>query len=180
MMTMKKSMKTEMKKRYSVPAKLVEGLFTDDGFFTEVIKLKKSSTFPKMDEWVDEAGFNMNFALAGYSPQDIEIKMNGNVIEIRSQKLEDERYIAPEPPKEDSPDLLQEYSKDVNTKIHKGYIIRGIARRGFDVKYLVSEEFNVAQAQAFMEHGLLHILIPNQNPVELNKTTVLKIAEQKV
>ena len=79
-------MKPSNKKRYSVPAKLIELMFVDDNFFSEVSKLKKAATsgrFPKTDQWADDEGFNMFFALAGYSLEDITIETHRNVITIK-------------------------------------------------------------------------------------------------
>ena len=63
--------------RVSIPSKIKDLLFHDDQFFREVSeinKVKLNKNFPKQDQWCDEEGvFHIEFALAGYTPSDLEI-----------------------------------------------------------------------------------------------------------
>ena len=80
------------KKRYSIPARIVELLYTDDGFFNEVLKLKKASggnKFPRSDEWRDESGFHLSFALAGYSAQDVSVEIEDHTLTISGVGMDD-------------------------------------------------------------------------------------------
>jgi HSP20 family molecular chaperone IbpA len=149
----------KFKKRYSIPANLVEQMFLDENFFEKVSKIKSISNFPRMDQWASDQGFNMSFALAGYSEEDVTISAYRNIIRIQSEKVEDDKY-SPPVPKDD--DAFIEYSKEGKAAVMSGHIFRGIARRSFDRSYLISEEFDASRAMAHMENGLLHILIPFQ------------------
>jgi HSP20 family molecular chaperone IbpA len=148
-----------LKKRYSLPAKLVESLWTDDAFLRDVEKIKKgASSFPKNDQWKDGSGFHLVFALAGYDKDDIRIYSRSNVITVESDGMESEPVDRPDIKEDD--DAFTEYSKDARSRVNQGFIVRGIARRKFQVSYLISEEFDVGRAEASMDNGLLRITIP--------------------
>lgn len=154
------------KKRYSLPAKVLDLLYSDDGFFNDVMKIKKASTsskFPRGDEWRDPSGFNMSFALAGYAPEDVSIEVENNTIIIKGNGLDSINKLS-DPSSED--DSFSEYKKEGKPRIHIGSISRGIARRKFCVRQLISDEFDVLKATATMENGLLHIVIPERSKVE--------------
>jgi len=154
---------SEFKKRYSIPARLVELMWTNNDFFAEVSKLKKSAlpgNFPRNDQWRDLSGFHMEFALAGYSAEEIGLSCRGNVLTISSDGLDAEPIIRPDIKEDD--DAFQEYTRDAKTKVQQGFVVRGIARRKFCVEYLISEEFDVSMARASMKDGLLHISIPEK------------------
>ena len=160
-------MSKEPKKRYSIPARIMELLYTDDAFFNEVLKMKKVnvSNFPKSDEWRDENGFNISFALAGYSPEDVEIETEANVLIVKGFGMDSLSPIVSETPVDfdkQAEDAFDDYTKETKPRIHIGSISRGIARRKFCVKHLISEEFEIADTVAKMEHGLLHIFIPEK------------------
>lgn len=159
----------ENKKRFSIPSRLVELLYVDDNFFSEVLKLKKAEKavvamkFPRSDEWRDESGFNLSFALAGYSVDDVRIEYYENNLVITGNGIDG---------KVSDEELDGDYVKDAKPRIHQGYITRGIARRKFSVNYVISEEFDVSNATAVMEYGLLHILIPEKETVELKEIEI--------
>ena len=168
-------MMKERKIRFSIPARILELLYTDDSFFNEVLKIKKTGTvgkFPKSDEWRDEDGFNLSFALAGYSPEDVLVEVEENVLVVRGIGLDSIDPTISEILEPD--DTFQGYSnKESRPRIHIGTISRGIARRKFCTKYLISEEFDIESAEALMEHGLLHIFIPNKQALK-HKVIVIK------
>lgn len=160
-------MNKEPKKRYSIPARIMELLYTDDSFFNEVLKMKKVnvSNFPKSDEWRDERGFNISFALAGYSAEDVEIETEANILVVKGFGMDSLNPVVSEPLVNLEPrteDAFDDYTKETKPRIHIGSISRGIARRKFCVKHLISDEFDVAKAVAKMEHGLLHIFVPEK------------------
>ena len=149
------------KKRYSIPAKILESLYCNDQFFNEVAKINKGSyliNFPKTDEWRDDDGFNISFALAGYAPEDISVEIENNTLIVRGNGLDSITTQQPSPT--EGEDSFQEYSKEGRPRIHIGSISRGIARRKFAVRLLISEEFDIMSTSAVMRHGLLHVLIP--------------------
>ncbi len=137
------------KKRYSIPGKIIDLLWTDDEVFSEISKLKKYSaaSFPRNDQEVDrENGFIMHFALAGYSPESISVKTEGPYLFVSSNEVKE----------------VEDVDSKVKASISNGFFSRGIAKRNFDVKYLISEEFDVNNVTAEMEHGLLKITIPHR------------------
>lgn len=157
----------EPKKRYSIPARIIELLYTDDTFFNEVTKMKKVnvSNFPKSDEWRDEKGFNISFALAGYSAEDVEIETEHNILIVRGFGLDSLNPAITEPHSDSEvkpEDSFDEYARETKPRIHIGSISRGIARRKFCIKHLISEEFDITNTVAKMEHGLLHVFIPEK------------------
>ncbi len=149
--------------RYSIPARILELLYSDDNFFNDVLKIKKLSShnkFPKNDEWRDASGFNLSFALAGYSSEDIVVEVENRVLIIRGMGLDSIEPSLPEVKNNEDPYF--DYVKETKPRIHIGSISRGIARRKFCVKYLISEEFDLDKIEAKMDNGLLHIIIPEQ------------------
>lgn len=166
------------KKRYSIPAKILELLYTSDQFFNEVVKINKASSqsnFPKTDEWRDELGFNISFALAGYSPEDIFIEVENNILSVRGNGLDSLTTLnQTDPLEQTSEDSFQEYTKESRPRIHIGSISRGIARRKFLIKFLISEEFDTMNTSATMKHGLLHVVIPVK---ETQNYKVIKIKD---
>jgi len=149
------------KSRYSIPDKVVGLLYTDENFFNEVMKLKKvnsGSKFPKSDEWRDELGFNISFALAGYSPDDVSVDIIENTLVVRGKGLDSVSKSDLEFPYSD--DAFAKYSKKSKPRVHIGSISRGIARRSFCVKLIISHDFRASDSEARMENGLLHIFIP--------------------
>lgn len=140
------------KSRYSIPEPIFSLLFYDDEYFRGVSKLRrKSFGFPKEDQWRDESGFNLSFALAGYSIEDIDIMAYNHTLSIQGGGI--------------SSEFVEESTSDKRVSLSKGNIMRGIARRKFHVKYIISEEFDVSLATAVMKHGLLHITIPEREQV---------------
>ena len=125
----------ESKKRYSIPARVIELLYTDDAFFNEIMRMKRvnnQSKFPKRDEWRDASGFNISFALAGYSPDDVSIDTRENVLIVQGKGMDS---ISKQEASEElsSADAFDDYSKEGKPRIHIGSISRGIARRKFSV-----------------------------------------------
>lgn len=164
----------DAKKRYSIPAKLVELMWTNDEFFTDVSKIKKSAmpgNFPRNDQWKDAAGFHMEFALAGYSAGEVSLTVQGNVLTLSSEGLDAEPIERPEV--KESDDAFEVYSKNTKTKVQHGFIVRGIARRKFSVDYLISEEFDVSQTEAYMKDGLLHIIIPEKEVAPVQEIEII-------
>ena len=127
--------------RVCIPAKIVELLWNDDGFFREVANNRKASIsrFPRYDQWCDESGLNLSFALAGYSSEDLNLTFKQNRVYLSNKNK-----------------LSESSEKD----LQQGMIIRGIARRNFSLGFVVSEAFDVTNATAEMRNGLLKLTIP--------------------
>ena len=74
--------------RLSIPGKIIDLLWYDDEFFREVTNIKKASDvkFPKYDHWLESNNFFMEFALAGYSAEDISIVVQDNELVLKSTR----------------------------------------------------------------------------------------------
>lgn len=126
--------------RATIPQKVLDLLFSDDAYYNESVNGKKVilSKYPRNDQWVDEDGLHINFALAGYSKDDVKISVDGNTICVENhRKLEE------------------------SNAMQKGLIVRGIAKRNFSESIYVHSNFDVSRAYAEMKDGLLSISIPN-------------------
>jgi HSP20 family molecular chaperone IbpA len=158
--------------RVSIPARVLDLLWTDDEFFREVSSNKKVSSsgkFPRCDQWCDESGFHMAFALAGYSPGDVTLAAKGNEIQITGSgnKLEAIEHMP-------DPDLEEYPAKAPNIVVQKGLISRGIARRNFKTRFYINKIFDVSRTSASMKDGLLELTVPRK---EEEASQVISIRE---
>lgn len=125
--------------RATIPQKVMDLLFSDDSFYNDVTGNKKIviNKYPRSDQWVDEEGLNMSFALAGYSPEDIKVSVSSSSVTIENvSKLKE------------------------SNAMQKGLIVRGIAKRNFSETVYVHSNFDVGKIAANMSNGLLNIKIP--------------------
>jgi len=153
------------KRKVALPGRIIDLLWSDDEFYREVVSSKKITLdkFPKTDQWVDEMGFHMEFALAGYSTKDISIKIHNSTLLVESRRDRGDDMI----PSEDG-------VRSAKPKITYGSIVRGIARRNFKSKVIISSDFSIEDAAASMLNGLLHIIIPKGVEQEC---TIVRIKE---
>ena len=157
--------KTMNNNRVSIPGRIVDLLWNDDEFFREVASTKKVSSsgkFPRCDQWCDEEGFHMAFALAGYSPEDVSVRISSNELLINGVGSK----LASTDSKTDSAsDLaLDDYpQKTPKPIVQRGMIVRGIARRNFKIKYFINPSFDLGSTQAFMRNGLLEVIVPRRS-----------------
>ena len=154
----------EVLSRVSVPGRIFDLLWSDDEFYRDVSGSKKVSSsgkFPRCDQWCDESGFHMAFALAGYSPSDVTVESEGNMLHVSGagSKSSSAHDVAKD--KED------EYpAKTPSLGVQQGMIVRGIARRNFKSKYYVHPGFDLLQMSATMKDGLLEIFVPRSGAME--------------
>jgi len=137
--------------RATIPQRVIDLLFSDDGFYNEVVASKKVvvNKYPRSDQWVDESGLNISFALAGYSGSDIKISFNSTSIVVENvSKIEE------------------------SNAMQKGLISRGIAKRNFVETIYVHRNFDTSKCSASMENGLLHINIPNSEDTSSQEVTI--------
>ena len=139
-------------------------LWSDEEFYKEVSSIKRLniSKFPRCDQWCDDDGLHMAFALAGYGGKDIVIEATQDSITIYNniQKeidLENEENTSCE--------------DDASKIFQQGIICRGIARRKFQKKFIINDFFNPYDARAEIRYGLLEIIIPKRK-----SSNVVKIA----
>ena len=153
--------------RVSVPGRIMDLIWSDDEFFRDISSNKKvsaSGKFPKCDQWCDDEGFHMAFALAGYSPSDLGLMTTGNEIQLNGIG---DRSDFPE----DNNDLQREDGDEYPARtprpvVHQGVIVRGIARRNFKAKFIINKLFDVSRTKATMKNGLLEIIVPKNDKAE--------------
>lgn len=137
--------------KISIPNKIMQLLWTDDSFYSSIEKDKRVSVarFPKVNQYCDQDNnFYMEFALAGYSKDDISISHINNTITISSEKISD------------------------NFGIQQGLISRGIAKRKFEVSYLINANYDLEKSVAKMKYGLLVVQVPPKTDNEAKFITI--------
>jgi len=164
---MEKKMMKDTLNRISIPGRVVDLLWADDEFFRDVSSHKKITSagkFPRCDQWCDETGFHMAFALAGYSPKDVTVDIKNNELFISGigSKLEGSNDQVAAGDEEDDYPL-----KVPKIGVQQGMIVRGIARRNFKTKYFINPSFDLKKVQASMENGLLEVLVPKKEEEEM-------------
>ena len=170
---MKNNMK-ETLSRISVPGRIFDLLWTDDEFYREVggnKKVTSAGKFPRCDQWCDDDGFHMAFALAGYSPVDVSVTADGSLLCINGSGAKVDRSR-----EQTSEEQSDEYpAKAPKTGVQQGMIVRGIARRNFRTKYFIHPGFNLELSTASMKDGLLEIFVPKNGP---NKPIKINVKEK--
>ena len=84
----------------------------------------------------DDTGLHFEVACTGLSKEDVELNIEGDILKISYQRFEKKEY-------ED-----------------RTYIHQGVAKRSFNLGYKIASKFDLSQAEAMMENGLLAIRIP--------------------
>lgn len=109
-----------------------------DGLLFEVFSGKNSSSsFPKYDIIKQEDGSaQIQFALAGYSKDDVDVSVKGNILTISSKGLDKDGSVC--------------------------YNHRGIAKRAFTINFGISKNHEVKSAS--MEHGMLTVFVDSIVP----------------
>ena len=127
------------REKVSIPGKIIDLLWSDEQFYSSVEKDKRVnlSRFPRFDQWCDDKSLYMAFALAGFSKEDVSISVKNNRLIVKS---------------------IRESGKD--NIIQQGMIVRGIAKRRFEVSYVINQNYDASKCKAYMQHGLLKINIP--------------------
>ena len=140
------------KSKVAIPLKMHDLIWFDDAFYREIENNKKFTQykFPRCDQWCDENGFHLAFALAGYSPDDIIIKQKDNVITISNVNKVNDKHA-----------------------IQHGMIIRGIAKRNFNIGFVINSSYDTEKASSRMRNGLLEIFIPERESSEANVIKIL-------
>ena len=104
-----------------------------------------------VDVYENKDGIHFEVACTGLTKEDIEINIEGDLLNIRYNKDNDAKSLPLE---------------------GTNYIHRGIAKRSFSLGYKLATKFNLAKATAEMENGLLQISVPYADEA---KPKVLKI-----
>jgi HSP20 family protein len=115
---------------------LFKDFFKSDLTFQPAIEAKISHP---VDIYENKNGLHFEVACTGLTKKDIELSIEGDVLRVAYNKLQDEACCEVD---------------DCN------YIHKGIARRSFNLGYKIAAKFNLSQATAEMENGLLKISVP--------------------
>ena len=130
--------------RLSFHGKILFKLLNDDQFYRDVVKSNRLSisNFPKYDQWTNPDGFFIEFALAGYSKDDVFVGYEGNVIYVSSNHDDSQK------------------NNSFQQGMSKGVISRGIARRSFKTSFYISPSFDTSRCKSSMKEGLLTVFVP--------------------
>ena len=112
---------------------LFKNFFNNDSFFAPALETKISHP---VDIYETQDGLHFEIACTGLSKEDVSINIEGDILRVIYEKDGDNEI-------------------DVTNFIHKG-----IARRSFNLGYKVSSRFDLQNADAQMNNGLLLISIP--------------------
>jgi HSP20 family molecular chaperone IbpA len=110
---------------------LFKNFFNNDSFFSPAVETKISHP---VDIYETKDGLHFEIACTGLSKEDVNINIEGDILRVTYEKNDD---------------------GEIANFIHKG-----IARRSFNLGYKVSSRFDLQNADAQMNNGLLKISIP--------------------
>ncbi len=127
-------MTTYISERHLSPFDLLfKDFFRSELNFQPAIEAKISHP---VDIFETKHGLHFEVACTGLSKEDVELNIEGDILKISYQRFEKKEY-------ED-----------------RTYIHQGVAKRSFNLGYKIASKFNLLQAEAMMENGLLAIRIP--------------------
>ena len=106
-----------------------------------------------IDIYENKDGLHFEVACTGLDKDDLEIGIEGDILKISYDKSRTEGV-------------------DTEELGLVRYIHRGIAKRSINIGYKISSQFDLSQADAKMENGLLKISVPFSKET---KTKLLKI-----
>lgn len=107
-----------------------------------------------IDIYENKDGLHFEVACTGLNKDDLEIGIEGDILKISYDKARTEGI-------------------DTEELGLVRYIHRGIAKRSINIGYKISSQFDLSQADAKMENGLLKISVP------FSKETKTKLLEIK-
>jgi HSP20 family protein len=113
----------------------------------DFIPAMQSKASHPLDIYYKDDGLYFDIACIGLTKKDLDINIEGDTLRIKYEK----------------PDTQEDYS---------GTIYKGLTKKSFNLGYRISSKYNLAEAWAGMENGLLKIFIPIS---EEAKPKVLKI-----
>ena len=136
---------------YTNPFTQIQTIFNDPfflGFGDQFVRWetnkKTTSSFPPYNvKQIDEDNYTIELAVAGYSRDDLEIKVEKDTLTIKSDKENDDK---------------------------SDFLHRGIAGRNFTQHFTLGEYMDVKSAS--LENGLLTIKIERELPEEAKPKTI--------
>lgn len=112
---------------------LFKNLFEKDGEFLPVYEAKISHP---VDIYEDKDGLHLDIACTGIPKEDIEVKIEGDILRVVYEKSK------------------EEIPADVR------YQQRGITRKSFNLGWKLASRFDLSNADARFVNGLLEIIVP--------------------
>jgi HSP20 family molecular chaperone IbpA len=103
-------------------------------------------------EALDDGDVRITLAVAGFSPDQLEIQVEGNQLTVAGRRG-------------DGPDAAD-----------KAYLHRGIAARGFIRTFVLADGMIVREA--LLEHGLLHVDLARPEPERLIQRIPIRTSDQ--
>ena len=128
---------------------LVKNFFESSSPFTPAIEAKISHP---VDIYENKEGLYFEIACTGLTKEQVNLSIEGDILKVSYAKEQDNKYC------------------DVNDC---EYIHKGIARRSFSLGYKVASRYDLSQAEAEMENGLLKVYVPFAKESQL-KTLKIK------
>ena len=115
---------------------LVKNFFESSSPFAPAIEAKISHP---VDIYENKDGLYFEIACTGLTKEQVDLSIEGDILKISYAKDHE----------------LEKYQNEDYNYSHKG-----IARRSFNLGYKVASRYDLSQAEAEMENGLLKIYVP--------------------
>ena len=116
---------------------LFKNFFESASPFTPAIEARHSHP---VDIYENDEGLFFEVACTGLTKDQVNLSLEGDILKISYEKPKEDRYCNRE--------------EDCN------YIHKGISKRSFNLGYKVANKYDLSQAEAEMENGLLKVHIP--------------------
>lgn len=114
---------------------LIRDFFDKDDNFLPATQFGRNSN--PVDMYEDTDGLHIEVACTGIPKEEVKVTIEGNVIRIKYDK-----------------------PKNINRDDSRAYFLNRISRSSFNLGYKLSSKFNLKEANAKYENGLLSIHIP--------------------
>ena len=124
---------------------LAKNFYDKDSEFLPVVEAKVGHP---VDIYETKQGLHLDIACTGIDKQDIEVNVEGDILRVKYER----------PKEESNPDII--------------YQQRGITRKSFNLGWKLASRFDLSNANAKFENGLLEITVPF---AEAAKPKTLKI-----
>ena len=128
---------------------LFKNFFNNDSFFAPALETKISHP---VDIYENKEGLYFEIACTGLTKEQVNLSIEGDILKVSYAKEQDNKCC------------------EVNDC---EYIHKGIARRSFSLGYKVASRYDLSQAEAEMENGLLKVYVPFAKESQL-KTLKIK------
>jgi HSP20 family molecular chaperone IbpA len=128
---------------------IVKNFFESSSPFTPAIEAKISHP---VDIYENKEGLYFEIACTGLTKEQVNLSIEGDILKVSYAKEQDNKCC------------------EVNDC---EYIHKGIARRSFSLGYKVASRYDLSQAEAEMENGLLKVYVPFAKESQL-KTLKIK------